>query len=219
MATCSIYSISEQVRKMLQGGNPASKSKYEMQEVKRAIIQVVNGLIKIQHITEDMAGGESIPDGSVLTEYDNVPVISYKNTARAILPAMPVKLLRNMGVWHVSRTDDVINGFIPFEPGQLQMLGEEPLISDILGQIGYTPMGKYIIFNKDITVNDDDNAITEVYMQLVVKDLSLYGDFEQLPISSSMEIDVINGTFQILTGQLPENKKVDVISKQQEVRQ
>jgi len=214
MAT--LYSISEQIRSLLQGGDPPQAPKFEMEEVKRAAIQVINGLIKTQHLAEEMAGGETIPDGSVLAEYDSVAVEKYKNTARATLPAMPVKLPRGMGIWHVSKTDDIINGFIPFQPGELQMIGEEAMISDIMGQIGYMPVGKYIIFNKDITTNQDEYKIEEVYMQLVVKDLTLYGDFETLPIPSSMEMDVIAGTFQILTGQLPANKKVDVINKQPE---
>ena len=214
MAT--LYSISEAVRSFLQGGDPPQAPKFEMEEVKRIVIQVVNGMIKAQHLTETMAGGESIPDGMVLAEYDNVAVEKYKNVARVTLPVMPVSLPMNMGIWHVSKVDDIINGFIPFQPGELQMIGEEPMISTILGQIGYEPRGKYLIFNKDITTNQTEYRITEVYMQLVVKDLSLYGDFDLLPIPSSMEADVIMATFQALTGQLPSNKKVDVINKQSE---
>lgn len=217
MAT--LYSISEQVRSMLQGGDPPQAPKFEMEEVKRIVVQIINGLIKVQHLTDEMGGGETIPDGSVLAEYDNVAVESWKGVSRATLPAMPVKLPLNMGIFHVSKTDDIFNGFIPFEPGQIQMIGEEPLISDILGQIGYEPMGKYIIFNKDITTNDPDNKIDEVYMKLVVKDLSLYGDYEMLPIPGSMEAEVIMQTFQILSGQFEANKKVDVINKQPEVTQ
>lgn len=213
MAT--LYSISEQVRSMLQGGDPPAAPKFEMEEVKRAVIQVINGLIKVQHVSEEMALGESIPDGSVLAEYDNVAVESWKGVSRATLPAMPVKLPLNMGIFHVSKVDEPFNGFIPFESGQLQMIGEEPLISDILGQIGYEQSGKYIIFNKDITTNDPDYVIDEVYIKLVVKDLSLYGDFEMLPIPASMEAEVIMQTFQMLSGQFPSNKKVDVINKQE----
>lgn len=213
----TLYSISESIRSLIEGMDVSSKPRYTMQEVKIAAIQVINSLIRTQHITDEMGAGENIPDGSVLAEYDNVAVEKYKNVSRATLPAMPVKLPNNLGIFHVSKTDDIINGFIPFEPGQLQMIGEEPLISDILGQIGYEPMGKYIIFNKDITTNDDDNKIEEVYMKLIVKDLSLYSDFEMLPIASSMEFQVIQETFQALVGQLPTNKKVDVINKQQEV--
>lgn len=217
MAT--LYSISEQVMSLIEGGDSPNAAKFEREEVKRFVIQVINGMLKTQHLTEEMAGGEAIPDGTILAEYDNVAVEKYKNAARAELPAMPIKLPRNMGIYHVSRTTDIFNGFIPFGAGELQMIGEEPLLSDIMGQIGYEPRGKYIYFNKDITTNDVDYRITEVYMLLAVKDLTLYGDFDLLPINSSMELEVIQATYQLLTAQIPANKKVDVINKQPEVEQ
>lgn len=214
MAT--IFSISQGVRKLIEGSDPASRSKFSMAEAKGYIIQVINSLIKTQHFSQTMGGGENIPDGLVLAEYDGIAVTSYKGLSRAVLPVMPISLYLNVGIFHVSKTDDIINGFIPFQPGQLQMIGEEHLISDVLGQIAYEPRGKYLIFNKDITTNDSDNAITTIYMLLVVKDLSLYGDFDLLPIEAAMEIDVIQTTYKLMTAQLPQNKKVDVINKQPE---
>jgi ribosomal protein L20A (L18A) len=213
MAT--LYSISESVRALIEGSDVASKPKFTMQEVKIAAIQVINSTIKTQHLTEEMSGGEAIPDGTVLAEYDNVAVEIYKNVSRATLPAMPVKMPLNIGIFHVGKTDDIIEGFIPYEVGQLQMLGEEAIISDVLGQIAYEPRGKYLIFNKDITAGDDDTAINEVYMLLAVKNLSLYTDWEMLPISASMESTVIQQTFEWLMGQQATNKKVDVINKQE----
>lgn len=217
MAT--IYSICESVTSLQEGGDAPTASKFEFNEIKIAVIQVINSMIKSQHLTEEMAGGEQIPDGTILGEYDNVAVESYKGVSRATLPAMPVKLPRNMGVFHVSKTGDIINGFIPFQPGELQMIGEENLISDILGQVGYEPRGKYLVFNRDITDNDTDNAISEVYLLLAVKDISLYTDWEMLPISADMESAVIQGAYQYLSNQQPANKKVDVINKQQEGKQ
>lgn len=213
MAT--IFSIVESVRSLQEGGDPPNASKFEFNEVKIAVVQVINSMIKSQHLTEEMAGGEAIPDGTVLAEYDNVAVESYKGVSRATLPAMPVKMNYEIGVFHVSKTDDIINGFIPFQAGQLQMISEEPLISDILGQIGYEVRGKYLVFNKDITTNDSENAINEVYMLLAVKDVSLYSDWEMLPITSDMESSVIQGTFEYLSNQQPANKKVDVVNKQE----
>lgn len=214
----TLFSLSESIRALIEGSDVSQKPRFTMSEVKIAAIQVINSMLKTQHLTEDMAVGETIPDGTILAEYDNVAVESYKGVSRATLPAMPVKLNRNMGVFHVSKTDDVINGFIPYQPGELQMIGEEPLISDVLGQIAYEPRGKYLVFNKDITDNDADNAINEVYMLLAVKDLSLYSDWEMLPIASSAEADVIQGTYQYLMNGQQSNKKVDVINKQQEVQ-
>ncbi len=212
MAT--IYSISQNVQKLLEGSDPASSTKIAMEEMKRYVIQVVNSMLKTQHFTVTMAGGENIPDGLVLAEYDGIAVETYKNVSRCTLPVMPISLPINMGIWHVSKTDDIINGFIPFQPGQLQMIGEEHLISDILGQISYEPRGKYLIFNKDITAGDEETVIDEVYLLLVVKDLSLYGDWDLLPISADSEVDVIKQTFELLSAQYIQNKKVDVISKE-----
>jgi hypothetical protein len=214
MAT--LYTMSEQVMSMLQGGDSPAAPKFERDEVKRFVIQFINQQIKTQHLTEEMAGGEAIPDGTVLAEYDNVAVEKYKNVSRTTLPAMPVKMPLNIGVFHVSKSDDIINGFIPFEAGQLQMIGEEPFISDILGQVGYEPRGKYLIFNRDITEGDDDTRIDSLYMLLAVKDLSLYNDWEMLPITGDMEAVVIANVYEFLSGQSPANKKVDVISKPQE---
>ena len=214
MAT--LYTMSEQVMSMLQGGDSPAAPKFERDEVKRFIIQFINQQIKTQHLTEEMAGGEQIPDGTVLAEYDSVAVEKYKNVSRATLPIMPVKMPLNIGIFHVSKTDDIINGFIPFEAGQLQMIGEEPFISEILGQVGYEPRGKYLIFNRDITEGDDDTKIESVYMLLAVKDLSLYNDWELLPITSDMEAILISNVYEFLKGQSPSNKKVDVVSKQQE---
>lgn len=214
MAT--LYTMSEQVMSMMQGGDSPAAPKFERDEVKRFIIQFINQQIKTQHLTEEMAGGEQIPDGTVLAEYDNVAVEKYKNVSRATLPIMPVKMPLNIGIFHVSKTDDIINGFIPFEAGQLQMIGEEPFISEILGQVGYEPRGKYLIFNRDITEGDDDTKIESVYMLLAVKDLSLYNDWELLPITSDMEAVVIANVYEFLKGQSSASKKVDVISKPQE---
>lgn len=212
----TIFSISESIRKLVEGGDAPEKPKYSMQEVKIAAVQIMNSLIKTQHLTEEMAAGEQIPDGTVLGEYDNIPVESYKNVSRATLPIMPVKIgTRNLGIFHVSRTDDIINGFIPFRVGELQMVGEEPLISDILGQVAYEPRGSHVIFNRDITDGDSETAITEVYMLLAVKDLSLYGDWDMLPIPASSEADVIQKTYEWLMGKQIPNRKVDVINKEE----
>jgi uncharacterized protein YkuJ len=211
----TIFGIVESVRSLQEGGDTPNASKFEQNEVKIAVIQVINSLIKSQHLTEEMAGGEQIPDGTVLGEYDNVAVESYKGVSRATLPAMPVKMSYNIGIFHVSRTDDIVNGFIPFQAGQMQMISGEPLISDVLGQIFYEPRGKYIVFGRDITVGDSETAINEVYMLLAVKDISLYSDWEMLPISADMESAVIQGTFEYLSNQQRANKKVDVINKQE----
>lgn len=210
----TLYGIAESIKGMLSR-DPGTASRPAIADIKVTAIQVINSLLGMQHFTKTMGGGENIPDGLALAAYDNIAVETYKGIARATLPIMPVSLLLNIGIYHVGRTDDIVNGFIPFQPGEMQMIGPEEIISDIFGQIGYWPGGKYIYFNKDITTNGDD-SISEVFMFLVVKDLSQYAEFDVLPISADMEAAVIEQTFKHLSGQRLESKKVDVISKEAE---
>lgn len=208
----TLYGIAESIKGML-ARDPASGSRPHIEVIKNTVIQVINSMLGVQHFTKTMAGGENIPDGLALAMYDNIAVERYKNVSRATLPVMPISLPLNMGIYHVGKTDDIINGFVPFQPGEMQLIGEEELISDLIGEFGYFPSGKYVYFNKDITTNGD-YSINEVLMFLVVKDLSQYGEFDILPIPADMEILVINETFKNLSGQIIENKKVDVINKE-----
>lgn len=210
----SIYSIAEAIKGML-ARDSASASRPTLGVIKSVAIQVINSMLGLQHFTKTMGGGENIPDGLALAAYDSIAVESYKNISRSVLPVMPVSLPLNMGIFHVGKTDDIVNGFIPFQPGEIQLIGEDELISDILGQIGYWPAGKYIYYNRDIT-KAGSYSISEVFMFLVVKDLSLYEEFDMLPIPSNMENDVIIATYKQLGGQSQETKKVDVISKEAE---
>lgn len=207
----TLYGIAEAVNGMLSR-DPASASRPSIAVIQSTAIQVINSMLSLQHFSKTMGGGETIPDGLALAAYDNIAVESYKNISRSALPVMPVSLPLNMGIYHVGKTDDIVNGFVPFQPGEMQLIGEEEIISDILGEIGYWPAGKYIYYNRDITVNGD-YSIHEVFMFLMVKDLSQYAEFDILPISSSMENDVITNTYKQLSGQTMESKKVDVISK------
>lgn len=210
----TLYSIAESIKGMLKR-DPANASRPSNPVIQNTAIQVINSMLALQHFSKTLGGGENIPDGLALAAYDNIAIESYKNISRSVLPVMPVSLPLNMGIFHVGKTDDIVNGFIPFQPGEMQLIGEEEIISDILGQVGYWPAGKYIYYNRDLTVNGD-YSINEVFMFLVVKDLSQYAEFDLLPIPSSMENDVIMNTFKQLSGQIFETKKVDVINKEQE---
>lgn len=211
----TLYGIGESIKGML-ARDPAAGTRPNMQIIQNTAIQVINSMLGSQHFSQTMGGGENIPDGLALAAYDNVAVESYKNISRSVLPVMPVSLPLNLGIFHVGKTTDIVNGFVPFQPGEMQLIGEDELISDILGEFGYWPAGKYIYYNRDLT-RIGDYSITEVFMFLVVKDLSLYAEFDLLPIPSNMESDVIMNTYKQLSGQTIESKKVDVISKVPEV--
>lgn len=95
--------LAEQVLNLLKGGNPGAASTIKLFDIKKAVEQQINQLLKAQQFSVNMPSGETIPDGLTILTYDSVPVERYKNIlSRAKLPAMPVMLPRNMGVFHVS---------------------------------------------------------------------------------------------------------------------
>jgi hypothetical protein len=181
--------ISEQIQRFLGGGRTPTGQKVHIYEIRIAVEQVINKLLKTEYFQSNIALGETIPNGLVLATYDNIPVLPYKNVSQSTLPAYPVKLPLNLGVFMIFLTTDVTSVFIPLQQGDVAMLQKEPLISNLLGQIGYEVAGLQVMYNKDLT---NGGTVTPlVTMRLAVLDITQYGDTDLLPIPSSMEWDVV----------------------------
>lgn len=207
MAVVTKYYLMEQVKILLAGGTPSAGNKYEPKVIWAFMQQVINKKLKIEHLTVTLPNDETIPEGLVLASYEDVPVETYKNKSRAKLPAMPVYLRRNMGIFHVGPTNDLDIGFIPLQSGQFAHLKVQKLINGILGNIGYEPpRDGYIIFTEDLTTRAI--PITEVFMSLVVMDFDKYSDYDMLPMSADMGDEVVTLTYQKLLQTPPQEAKV-----------
>lgn len=185
----SKYLIAEQARRMLAAGDPSSSFMPEMEELKAAIGQAINTLTKAQFFGETLAGGETIPEGCVLAEYEDIAVTTVNGLSECTLPATPQKLPRNMGVYHVGPANDPTCQYIPIPLGQSNFVGAQRGMSTLLDQVGYMVKGKKLQFTEDLSAADP--VVTAVDMQLVVMDMSKYNDYETLPINADMEQQVI----------------------------
>jgi hypothetical protein len=213
----TLYILAEQIRKAVVGAQPGLAAKLKIDDFKRAACQAINKLLKVEQFSTIMPNGEMIPEGSVIASYDEVAVTTYKNVARCILPALPVRLPRNMGVWHISRCDDIHCPFIPVQNGQIAMAQAEPLINDGLGIPMYEVFGNEVIFNIDVTdAAELDPIVEEVFIRLVVADVSTLGDFDVLPIPADMESDVIMAAAQLLGVTPAPDKVTDPTTDQQQ---
>jgi hypothetical protein len=190
---------------MFASGDPSSSSQFEHEECREAIGQAINTLTKAQYFGETLAGGETIPEGCVLATYDDVAVTTWNGVSKSTLPAIPIKLPRNMGVFGITKVDSPFSCFIPIPMGQSGFIGSQRGMSDLLGQVGYEVRGKEIIYNVDLPAASP--AVTAVDMQLVVMDINKYNDFETLPINADMEGLVI----EMVYNQLAKNtRKVSI---------
>lgn len=190
----TIYSVSEQILRILKG-NPIISGRVHMNDVKRLVVQVSNQLLKTDHFQVNMPAGDTVPNNCMVFTYDNVPVTTYKTSKSiASLPSMPVSLPRNMGVLHVSKTDDIDCPFIPIPTSTYGIIKPQALIGDLSGQIAYEVVGRDIIFTKNLPALN----INSVYIRLVGVDISVLSDYEVLPLSADMEAQVVQIVYNML---------------------
>lgn len=212
MSVITPYKLSEQVVKLLQGYTPGEASSVSFNEIKLAIGQVISKLLKIDYLQANLKMGEFIPNGGVLAQYDNIQVRSTGNgKSEATLPIKPMKLPRGMGVYSVWIDGQYDNEFIPVQMGQLRLLKSQPLINDLLGQIGYEVNGMKWVFTKDLTELYPNKTIST---NMVVMDISQYGDFDALPILPEQEWDVVKEVYSMYSNKPIPDKLVDPLVKE-----
>ena len=208
------YKIAEQVLSLLKGGSPSVASSVRMPAVMEAVGQAVNKLLKTDYYTTHIGGDEIIPNGYVVGVYENVSVEKHRGVSRSPLPAFPVKLINNVGLFQINKPGCPNDPFIPIPTGNVALIRSEPMISDLFDQIGYYQSGMHAIYTKDLQAK----GIGKVDMMLVVMDVGSYSDHQPLPIPADMEFDAIRVTYEIFTGQAFPDKHIDASAENKNVR-
>src|SRR4030095_9592502 len=197
----TIKVLSERVLRHLSGGDRAVGFSVHAKEVEDAIRQSINTLLHTSYFRETLPSGETVPDGCMLATYPSIPVVAWNGISKSILPAIPVRLPRNVGVFHIGTINDVFCRFIPMRRGEMAQVKTQKMISDLLGQHGYELAGKEVWYDKDLTALPV--PITAVMMQLVVRDIGLYTDYELLPIDAQMEQQVVIDVLKVFGVEQP----------------
>ncbi len=212
MAITTIYRLAEQALALIEGGDQKAASSLSIPEIEVACGQVINSLLKVDYFNINAKMGEVIPNGSVLGLYEGIEVISSNGKSQATLPIKPLKLPRNMGVWAVYpkyTTDsnyEYDKEFIPLQMGQGALVRSQPMINEILGQVGYECFGDRLVFTKDIKSLFPNVVLA---MRLAIMDISQYGDYDPLPILPEMEWEVITQVYKMYSTQPIPDKLVD----------
>lgn len=204
----TIGRISEQIQRVLSGGDPSNTQRITLPEIRIAIGQVINRLLKIERLSNYQEGEKSPVVDAAIAEYDNVAVTTYKDTSTCTLPAMPLHLTRGRGVWHVSKIDSPSDPFIPIQPGQWSLIKSQRILGDLNGLVGYEIRGDKLIF----TENLPGRSINYVLIRLLVNDFDSYSDTDILPIPADMEMTVIEEVLKLFGAWQPSDKKVDGVS-------
>lgn len=212
----TLFRLQEQIRKLLQGGEVSAAGVPSEGEIKLAICQAGNLLLKTDYAAS-LKMGEVIPNNAVVATYEDIAVTSLgAGQSKASLPVKPISLPRGMGLWSVY-PKYTTNGryvtkdeFIPMEMGIQNLLDSQAMINDVLGQTGYEKVDMEVYFNKDLKLLWPEIKLA---MRLIVYDLSQYDDYDILPLTPEMETAVIGEVLRIYGVQLPSNKRVDATVK------
>jgi len=214
MAIVTIGRLSEEILKMLDGGSIQEGTNISQNEIKIAIGQVCNQLLRAEQFGVNEKMGEMIPNGTVIATYDDIlPTAWLTGKSKATLPIKPLKLRRNMGIYAVYFTDDPDTEFIPLQMGQRSLLQSQLQINDLLGQIGYENKGLELQFNKDLPSIFPSKTIS---VELLIMDISQYGDYDPLPILPEQEWTIKQEVIKLYSGVGITDLLVDPSTKQQQ---
>lgn len=206
----TIYSISEAILRRLKGGRPDAATGVDIREIKTAVVQNLNAMLKVGHYQGTMAGGETIPDGTMMATYLNVPVSTYqKNRATCLLPAIPIQLPMNMGLFEVRPSQKEIvddsgygeivgntDALIPMKAGDYNLALGSGLLNELGNFVGYWPVGSTVVFTKNLPLLDVDNVDIDMF----VLDMSQIDDDMPLPIYPDYEEQCIETVFKKFMG-------------------
>lgn len=198
----------------LRGGAPSVASTVKMPTIMEVIGQVINKLLKTEFFTTHIAE-ERNGNGLVTAFYENVPVEKWKNTSRSILPTMPIKLIKNMGIYQINKPGCSHDPFIPMPNGMAAYLHTERIINKLLDQTFYEHIQHFVVYSKDLTVE----KVNTVEMQLIVSDINSLSIYDPLPVPADMELDVIRAAYELLSGQAIPDKHIDSNSEYKQSRQ
>ena len=207
-------SIADQVLLRISKGYHDSSSAVQIPDVILAVGQVLNSMLKQQFFAQTLQSGDTIPDGTCLTSYYNIPVISQNGKSSASLPILPIYLPKGLGVYEVlaSQGQNINDGnvsFIPCLPGQINMLKGQDIICDLLGNIGYEQIGQTLIFNKDITID----GINKVDVKLAVADINQLTEYSPLPVDAGLEAEIVEKLVQMFAPSQTNDDEVDSLSQ------
>lgn len=171
----------------------------DYREVKPLMVQVINSLLKIEHLQRSEVSGTSI--ATYILPKQTADNYEYVN-----LTVTPISLPKEQGVHRVYKEGCPWAPFIPIRTGDFEIAFGTPT-AYLEGQTGYYLNGTKIIFTTPVSES--------IEVQLVVNDPAIVSDTDLLPIPPEMEQMVIQGVLQMMGMSI--GAQVEQVSKTESV--
>lgn len=198
--------LAEQIRRITSGGYPSSTDRFQDEDIIAAIGNAANKILKTEVLNTSFGfDGESLPSGAVVATYENVPLGRYGKYSFAKLPAAPMVLPENMGVFAVYPHGEPENEFDPLPAGMFSTFIKERLVNPIAAQTYTAEQGRVVIHTDLVGA-----GVTGVDMKLCVLDMSMYGEDDILPVTPEHEQQIVTEVLQIFGFEVQTLRDTDV---------
>ena len=183
----------------------------DTREINLLMNQSINKVLKLQVADSFKAGLVDVPKCNLLEYTCAVTADAGNNRSYITLPAIPLTLPMDMGIWSIAAATGAMTPYIPI-PTQDVLVFQGANLSYLEGKIGYYLQGKRVYFTKNITLTAN-GTVTSVVVNLLVMDFSQIGDNDVLPISPEVESAIIDDVLQTISnGRV---SQAELASKQQ----
>ena len=198
--------LAEEILLLLSGGRIGVATKYHINEIKISVCQVANQLLKMEYFGNLTPLQEFIPNGAAIATYENNLVVPWSNTSKTTLPAMPIRMPRNLGVYQIFPQADYFSEFIPLQLGEAGIIRSQGLVADLSGFTGYEVSGLDVIFTKDLTIPNTQVFVT---IRMVILDFMQYTDYDPLPLPPEYEWQIKQEVYKLYMNEEIPDKLVD----------
>lgn len=169
----------------------------DIREVKLLLSQSINKVLKFQFAESFKAGYIDIPKCNLIEYTATVVSESTNNRSYITLPAIPISLPMDMGIWSISASNAIRTPYIPI-PAQDFLVFQGTNLAALEQQVGYYVQNRRVYFTKDITLSSNGSISSVVINLLVSSDFDNIGDNDMLPISPEVESTVIQDVLETL---------------------
>lgn len=195
--------IAEQIERIysrfIDKDNPSDV--IDKRELLLLIEQSINSILKLQVSESFKVGLVEVPLCNLVEYTASVTSDSSNSRSYINLPAIPLNLPMNMGIWSIAASGSAATPYIPIPAQDVLVFGtiaSGTNLSYLEGQVGYYQQGKRVFFTKDITTVAN-GSITSVVVNLLVTDFSQLTGTDLLPISPEVETLVIQNVLETIS--------------------
>lgn len=196
--------IAEQVKRILEGGDPSDDSQLDIREVGLAVQQVRNEIISIK-IENAINKGRLTLDGAYLTLFPNISIQydSDRDVYYSDIPFQYASLPHDMGIYRVALMQDRFNDFIRIPSGGAFMFNSMETLRESNDKL-YELKGSRIEY---IDVNLDNKKV-------LIEAVALVDDFEEdddIGMPADIQASVVSRVVELLSiqKQTPQDKVND----------